>query len=199
MKTVTIPKRFGYPATEITINGVELAFKSGVEISVEDDVAEAIENAIALAPKIGVPRNRFAQYAEGSITEIIPDDLQGINSIVAYAFAYYNNVKAATIPNGIKSIGSGAFYSCANLESVTIGNSVTDISLNVFDACKELKRVYLPEVPPTLASVNAFANVPTSCIFYCKSKESLNAYKSAPNWSSLTAPYSFVVEESENG
>lgn len=199
MRNITIPKRFGYPTVDITINGKEQTFNSGVEISVEDSVAAAIENAIALAPKIGVPRNRFAQYAEGSITEIMTDDLQGIDSIVAYAFAYYNNVKAATIPNGIKSIGSGAFYSCANLEIVTIGNSVTDISLNVFDACKKLKSVYLPEVPPTLASVNAFANVPTSCIFYCKSKESLNAYKSAPNWGSLTSPYSFVVEESKNG
>ena len=198
MKTITIPKRFGYPTVDITINGKEQTFVSGEEIRVENAIAEAIENAIALAPKIGVPRNRFAQYAEGSITELTSDDLQGIESIVAYAFAYYPNVETATIPNGVKSIGSGAFYSCPNLESVTIGNSVTNISLNAFDTCKKLKSVYLPVIPPTIASVNAFANVPTSCIFYCKSQESLNAYKAAQNWSSLTTPYSFVVEE-KNG
>ena len=51
MKSITIPERFGYPTLEITINGKEQTFSSGVEIEVEDSVAEAIENAIALAPK----------------------------------------------------------------------------------------------------------------------------------------------------
>lgn len=51
MKRITIPERFGYPTLEITINGKEQTFASGVEIEVEDSVAEAIENAIALEPK----------------------------------------------------------------------------------------------------------------------------------------------------
>lgn len=51
MKKITIPKRFGYPTVDITINGKEETFQSGVEISVDDSIAEAIENAIGLEPK----------------------------------------------------------------------------------------------------------------------------------------------------
>ena len=47
MKTITIPKHFGYPTLDITINGKEYTVKSGEEIEVEDSIAEAIENAIA--------------------------------------------------------------------------------------------------------------------------------------------------------
>lgn len=51
MKTITIPKRFGYPTAKITANGKEYILKSGEEIAVEDHIAEIIENAIALEPK----------------------------------------------------------------------------------------------------------------------------------------------------
>jgi hypothetical protein len=51
MKTITIPKRFGYPTAKITANGKEYILKSGEEITVEDHIAEIIENAIALEPK----------------------------------------------------------------------------------------------------------------------------------------------------
>jgi hypothetical protein len=51
MKTIIIPKRFGYPTADITINGIEHTFNTGVEIEVDDHLAAVIENAIALAPK----------------------------------------------------------------------------------------------------------------------------------------------------
>ena len=86
MKTLTIPKRFGYPTLDITVNGIEYTVKSGEEITLEDHVAEAIENAIALAPKIGVPRSKLAQIAEDSLTELTADDLAGISMISNCAF-----------------------------------------------------------------------------------------------------------------
>ena len=49
MTTITIPTKFGYPKFDIYINGKKYTLQSGVQISVEDHVAEAIENAIALA------------------------------------------------------------------------------------------------------------------------------------------------------
>lgn len=51
MTTITIPKRFGYPTVDIYINGKKYTFSSGVEISVEDNIADIIENAVALEPK----------------------------------------------------------------------------------------------------------------------------------------------------
>ena len=170
MKTITIPKRFGYPTVDITINGKEEPFASGVEISVEESVAEAIENAIALAPKIGVPRNKVAQIANGSITEITAEDLAGISEIVGCAFYSKTNLKSITIPDNIREIGDIAMGWCINLE-----------------------RVYLPEVPPTVYA-ETFKGIKTTCVFYCKTQASLDAYKKATNWSTLTGTYSFVVE-----
>lgn len=51
MKTITIPKRFGYPTMEIIANGKRYEFKSGEEITIEDHLAEIVENAIKLEPK----------------------------------------------------------------------------------------------------------------------------------------------------
>ena len=218
MKTITIPKRFGYPTLDITINGAIYTVKSGEEITVEDSVAEAIENAIALEPKQGRYLSKFAQLVEGSIKEITVGDLEGIetigssafknctaltsvvipksvSSIGLSAFSGCSSLKDITIPNSVKSIGNYAFYTCNNLTSIEIPNSVTSIGSEVFYGCIKLERIVIPEIPPTLANVNAFPDIKPTCVFYCKTQTSLDAYKAAPIWSTLTGTYSFVVEE----
>lgn len=172
MKTITIPVRFGYPTLDITINGKEQSFKSGEPITIEDNIAEAIENAIALAPILGVPRNKLARLAENSLKEITAEDLEGISAIARCAFYSNLGLINITIPNNIKSIGEDAFSWSVNLE-----------------------RVYLPEVPPTV-DPNSFKGVRTTCVFYCKSKESYDAYKAATNWSTLTDTYTFLYKHS---
>lgn len=170
MKTITIPKSFGYPTVDIVINNVKHTLLSGVEISVEDYIAEVIENAIALAPKYGRNISKLAQLGENSLKELTAEDLAGISTLARCAF--YSNIGliSLTIPDNIREIGEDVFSWCANLE-----------------------RVCLPEVPPTV-SVNAFKGVRATCIFYCKSQESLNKYKAATNWSTLTGTYTFKVE-----
>jgi hypothetical protein len=51
MKNITIPKKFGYPTVNITVNGIEYTLETGVEIEVDDHVAEVVDNALALEPK----------------------------------------------------------------------------------------------------------------------------------------------------
>jgi hypothetical protein len=51
MKTIIIPKRFGYPTMDLFINGKKYVFDTGVEIEVDDRIATIIENAIELEPK----------------------------------------------------------------------------------------------------------------------------------------------------
>lgn len=194
MKTITIPKRFGYPTLDVTVNGKEYTVESGEEITLEDHIAEAIENAIALAPKFVVPKSKLAQLADGSITEITASDLDGIEKICINAFYTCRSVEKVTIPNSVKDIGKYAFYGCAKLESIAMGNSVTYIEQTAFEWCSLLTSVYLPEIPPTLADVNAFANINASCVFYCKTQESLEAYRSAENWNTLAGTYTFKVE-----
>lgn len=218
MKTIIIPTRFGYPTLDLYINGRKSTFKSGEEISVEDYVADVIENAIALEPKQGRNKGKFAQRVDGSITELTPSDLEGVEVIGKYAFTECKNLGKIEFPNSLKNVGSWAFSNCSGLVNITIPNNVTNIEYRAFElctsltsvtigegvlsiasaaflGCKELKRVYLPEKTPNLANISAFDDIKADCVFYCKSQESLDAYKAATNWSTLTGSYTFKVEE----
>ena len=64
MTTLTIPTKFGYPKFDIYINGKKYTLQSGVEITVEDHVADIIENAVALAPKYVKNKSKIAQRAD---------------------------------------------------------------------------------------------------------------------------------------
>lgn len=175
MKTITIPKRFGYPTLDIKVNGNVYTVKSGEEITVEDHVAEVIENAIALEPKLGVPRNKIAQLAEDSLAELTAEDLAGISTI-----------------------SNCAFYSCKNIKKVTIPNGITQIGNNAFDWCASLKKIYLPEIPPNLTNSNAFGTVAMlDRTFYCKNQASLDAYLSDPTWGEVAALATFAIDKNE--
>ena len=197
MKTIIIPKSFGYPTMEIIANGKHYELKSGEEITVEDHLAEIIENAVALVPKTERYKSRLAQLAEGSISEITLNDLEGADIIVGYAFRNCYSVTSIEIPDGIKSIKQYAFYGCNNVKSIRFGENsrLESIAVGAFDLCANLSKVYLPSAPPILENTNAFTNAKATCVFYCKTQASLDAYKVAPVWSTLTGKYSCVVEE----
>lgn len=207
MKTIIIPKSFGYPTLDITVNGKVYTVKSGEEITIEDHLAEAIENAIALAPKQGRNLSRFAQFVEGVITEINGEELIGITAISPCLFYNYDSLKSIAIPDSVTSIGEEAFAFCDNLTNVTIGNGVTDIGKyafeyckaltsveipksvtilesNVFKECIRLKKVILRPMSPPSITTDTFLNVPTTCVFEVPA-ESLEAYKSAQYWSEI--------------
>jgi hypothetical protein len=172
-------------------------YKGGETVEVPDEVAEAIEDALELVPKPKRYLSKLAQRAEGSLAQITEVDLEGISKICPHAFYNIIGFKDITIPNSVLSIGGWAFFSCANLETVRFedNSKINNIETNAFVWCTKLSKVYLPEKPPTLADVNAFDNINTACVFYCKTQASLDAYKKAENWSTLTGTYSFVVED----
>lgn len=193
-KTITIPTNCN--PYVIVINNHVYTYKAGDTVEVPDEVAEAIEDAIELVPKPKRYLSRFAQLADGSISEISVEDLDGVASIATYAFYNHKSLKSVIFPNSIVSIENFAFYGCSGIESIRFedDSKLENLGTNVFDWCAKLAKVYLPETPPTLASVNAFANIKSDCVFYCKTQESLDAYKSAANWSDLTTPYTFALE-----
>lgn len=195
MKTISIPT-YNNPFI-VKINNNEYIYKGGETIEVPDEVAEAIENALALEPKPKRYLSKLAQLAEGSITEITASELEGIETIVYYAFGQCYSLESIVIPDSVKSISNSAFIGCKNLKSVKFGNNskLESIGANVFEWCSSLAKIYLPITPPTLANVNAFASIKTGCVFLCKTQASLDAYKAAQNWSTLTGTYTFKVEE----
>jgi hypothetical protein len=72
----------------------------------------------------------------GKTTYTIPD---GVTSIEAGAFYWFESLASVTIPEGLTSIGYEAFFNCSSLTSVTIPPSVTSIGQGAFDWCTSLK------------------------------------------------------------
>ena len=194
MKTIQIPTTSN--PFIVSINNHVYTYKAGSTVEVPDEVAAAIEDALELEPKPIRYPSKLARRADGSITEITADDLEGAETIIDSAFRNCASVTGIEIPNSVKSINQNAFLGCSNVRSIRFGekSNLGSIGATAFAWCSHLEKVFLPVTPPTLVNANAFSNMNTGCVFYCKTQESLNAYKSAENWSTLIGTYSFVVE-----
>ena len=114
-----------------------------------------------------------------------------ITTIGDNAFNVCNNLGNLVIPNSVRTIGLAAFGNCDNLHNVTIGTGVTYIDEFNFQFRDENNEqcifTVLPTTPPTL-EFGLGDNEGTHIIVYVPA-ESLNAYKTATNWSNIETLY----------
>ena len=149
----------------------------------------------------------LAKLIDRSITSI--DIPSGVTSIGESAFNGCSSLTSCTIPNAVTSIGDNVFYNCSSLTSIVIPDSVTSIGTYAFQNCRSLTTISIPTgvtsigmsafngctsltsitveatTPPTLSSANAFNNT-NNCPIYVPS-ESVDTYKAASRWSSLSS------------
>ena len=115
---------------------------------------------------------------------IIPS---GVTSIGSQAFQYCYSLQSITIPDGVTSIQSSLFQYCYTLNSITIPDGVTSIGSSAFNTCYGVEEYHItPTTPPTLSNANAFTGIMSGTIIYVPSA-SLDAYKTASNWSTYAS------------
>lgn len=135
-----------------------------------------------------------AQIIDKSVTDVTAGDLKGAIKIGDYAFNGCKGLTSVTIPDGVTSIGNSAFNGCSSLTSITIPGGVTSIGTRAFYNCQKLLSIKMfPTTPPTLRSNDVF-NGASADLQIVVPNGTLNAYKSATNWSAYADK---MVEASE--
>lgn len=115
-----------------------------------------------------------------SITNVIIPE--GVTSIGVNAFAGCSCLERVKIPDGVKSIGAYAFYSCRKLQEISLPDSIEEIGNQAFNECANLKSVYCERISPPSIGQYVFSNNASGRIIYVP-ESSVEAYKSATNWS----------------
>ena len=118
-------------------------------------------------------------------------------------------IKEVNIPTTVTSLGQSCFENCSSLTGISIPDSVTSLGNSCFGDCSGLTSVTIPEYvtslgnwcfaySPRLASVTCKATTPptlgglafyqthSTMVIYVPA-ESVDAYKSATNWSSYAS------------
>lgn len=110
----------------------------------------------------------------------------GVEYINREAFASCSKIASIEIPNSIIGIGQSAFNGCSSATYLSIGSGITNIGTEAFRGCTHLQSItVLATNPPTLAASNSFGETGSGPIYV--PSESVDAYKSATNWSSLAS------------
>lgn len=110
-----------------------------------------------------------------------PETLETIGGM-AFALCGFTEV---TIPDSVKEIGASAFHDEPNLKNITIGSGVTSIGAYAFSSNRGLLTLTVhAETPPVIG--NTLIDGISSCQIYVPA-ESVEAYKTATNWSSYAS------------
>ena len=113
---------------------------------------------------------------------IIPES---VTSIGNWAFNSCLGLTEVIIPESVNSIGNGAFSYCTGLINVSIPSSITSIGQQTFAYCSALQSVTVKAIIPPALEYSAFTDVNTATCKLIVPEESIDAYKSADQWSTF--------------
>ena len=172
-----------------TIGGSAFEYCSSLtSVTIPNSVTEiddgAFEKCSALT-SVTIPNSvttigGFAFRGCSALTSVtIPNS---VTTIGEYAFSGCSSLTSVTIPNSVTIIAYKAFSGCTNLQKVHIGNSVKAIGEYAFNKCTSITQISSEAVVPPTCESGVFDGINKSECKLIVPKNSLDAYKQAPQW-----------------
>lgn len=122
---------------------------------------------------------------------IVNLDLPKVQSIGAFAFAQCNNLETITLPS-IVTLGANSFNNSHRINVVDLGETCTSVVNSAFSGCKiDLTLIVRAVKPPTLNG-SFMLGSGGAVIAIRVPSESVQAYKSAPNWANYASLISAI-------
>ena len=113
----------------------------------------------------GGDNTKLKEIVEGTVTELTAEDLEGVEKIGDYSFAYKQKLVNVYLPVTTKTLGTYAFQSCTKLESINTQN-IEEFNNFCFQYCSALKEIYLSEFVTKLGR-SMFENCTNLKTIYC--------------------------------
>ena len=170
------------PATPITYTA-----ENKLNVNLAKFMPKAIDETYDATTKTGVisfnePVTYIDYNAFDGCTGLTSIDIpDSVTSISFQAFYGCSSLTSVTLGNGLTIIGGLAFCNCYSLTSIVIPSSVTSIGDDTFNGCTSLTSVTVNATTPATLGKDAFIYT-NNCPIYVPC-ESVEAYKSAENWS----------------
>lgn len=186
-----------YTNQKFTITPQSNSSGKTTRVSIRDVKSGDIQTlAIEIYPAPSIPKDAYTLANEKTVlTKWIDDTLTNIDMesdrilknvkiIGGYSFRDAT-MSSLILPQGLTSIGEVAFYNCENLISLTIPSGVTSIGRYAFYV-SPLETIRIENPTPPRISPTTFVGTNDLQTIYVP-QASVDAYKSAPYWSSVSS------------
>ena len=181
-----------------------------------DAVANAINESAGTSGAISFPdgfvekigelsSSKLAKRANGTITEITEKDLDGVTTIIGYAF-YNCRLQKVTMPDTVVEVQTGVFTWCTNIKSIKLSKNLQKCGHNAFEYVREMPQIDLPDSITSFGDVcfgncwvlgelkipNGVTTIPQRFVEYCRELKAfdLTSYgqdKSLPTLANVSA------------
>ena len=182
-----------HTSTNTLVSGcIETIIPSGILI-IGDHAFYGQEDLISMTIPDGVTTIGGSAFSECHNMEsvVIPES---VTSIQRYAFDNCKKLGSIYLPSGMTTIAEGILSGCACLKTITVPRGVSKIERIAFNRCSGLTEItFMSVVPPTISEESILGNT-NNCPIYVP-EGSVNAYKTAENWSEYADRIQGIPEE----